>query len=266
MSNLVVVEMRRALHRRLVRWMVALAVAGCVLMGVIAFATSDTVDRFDEGHPAVVEDWGFGTDGEPLLGIAAVFLAIGAGICGASVAGAEWRAGTITTLLTWVPSRRRLHLARTTSAFVLAFVIGTVLQLVFLGAALPAALAAGTTGGADGAWRVDLALSIARISLVTALVAVLAVSVATLGRNTAAALVALAGYALVVENLVRGLRPGLARFLVGENVATVVQWVQLDDVEFHRPPGLALATLAAYLAVAVVAATVAFARRDVASA
>ena len=76
----------------------------------------------------------------------------------------------------------------------------------------------------------------ARIALVTALVAVLAVNVATLGRNTSAALVAMAAWALAVERSVSALRPGLARFMIGENVATVVPWTPLTDVGFERPP------------------------------
>ena len=102
-----------------------------------------------------------------------------------------------------------------------------------------------------------------RIALITALVAVLAVSVATIGRNTSAALIALAAWALVVERLVAGLRPQLARFMISENVATVVSWAQMDDVDFERPPIVALTALVAYLAVVVALATASFARRDV---
>ena len=161
------------------------------------------------------------------------------------MAGAEWRAGTITTTLTWEPSRLRLHAARTASAGLLAFVIGFALQVAFLTSALPAALLNGTTEGTDTAWWIGLAAAIARISLVAALVAVLAVSVATIGRNTSAALVAMAAWALVIERTIAALRPGLARFMIGENVATVVPWTPLTDVEFNRPPAAALASLLA---------------------
>ena len=91
----------------------------------------------------------------------------------------------------------------------------------------------------------------------------LAVSIATIGRNTSAALVAMAAWALVVERLVAGLRPQLARFMIGENVATVVPWAQMTNVDFERPPIVALAALVAYLAAVVAVATASFARRDV---
>ena len=88
-----------------------------------------------------------GGGGDSFLLTAALFLVVGAAICGASVAGAEWRAGTITTVLTWEPSRLRLHAARTASAAILAFVIGFALEVVFLAAALPAVVLNGTTDG-----------------------------------------------------------------------------------------------------------------------
>ena len=68
----------------------------------------------------------------------------------------------------------------------------------------------------------------------TAIVAALALDVATLGRNTSAALVAIAAWAFVVERTVAAVRPGLARFMIGDNVATVVPWTPLTGVGFDR--------------------------------
>jgi hypothetical protein len=261
------VEMRRALHRRLVRWMVALAVGMCVFVGVIVFNTSDnTIELLQSpDHPANMYYWWY-DHGQGFLTVAASFLAIGAAICGASVAGAEWRAGTITTVLTWVPARLRLHFARTFSAGVLAFLISFGLQIVFLSAALPAVWANGSIAGTDGAWWSSLLAAMVRISFVSALLAMLALSIATLARNTAAALVALAVWALLVEGLIRGYKPHLAKYLVSENVVTFVSWAQMDDVEFHRGPLTSMAALIAYAGIAVAAAAVTFRRRDVAAA
>ena len=57
--NLLLVEMRRAMHRRLVRWMIALAVFGCAFMGFIAFITSGdlTPQDYADGHPAIMAKW-----------------------------------------------------------------------------------------------------------------------------------------------------------------------------------------------------------------
>jgi hypothetical protein len=263
--DLALVEMRRALHRRIVRWMTMIALLGCAVTGIVAFISSADPVKFARAteHPARMSDWWVPGTGDGFLVAAAMFLAVGAAVCGASVAGAEWRAGTITTVLTWEPSRVRLHLARTVSAAVLAFIIGFALQALFLAATLPAVIAHGTADGADAAWWRSLVLAMVRISLVTALVAVLAATVATIGRNTSAALVALAAWALVVERVVVGLRPQLARFMITENVATVVPWVQMEGVEFERPPLVALVALLGYLGFLIGVATATFSRRDI---
>ena len=264
--RLTIVEMRRALYRRLVRWMIVIAGLFCVVAGIIVFLTSANATKFahDAGHPARMVNWWTPGGTDNFLGIAAIFLVVGAAICGASVAGAEWRAGTMTTMLTWVPSRVRLHAARTGSAAILSFAIGLLLEVLFLAATLPAVIAHGTTDGTDAAWWTSLVLAMLRIALITSLIAVLAVSIATIGRNTSAALIALAGWALVVERLVAGFWPKLARFMISENVAIVVPWSPLRNADFERPAIVALIALLSYLAVVVAAATTLFARRDVA--
>ena len=262
--HLTFVEMRRALHRRLVRWMIVLAVSLSALAGVIVYLTSrDPVALAgDRTHPARMASW-WGGDEDSFLLTAALFLVVGSAICGASVAGAEWKAGTITTALTWEPSRRRLHAARMASAAILAFAIGFVLEVVYLAAAVPAVAINGTTEGTGGGWWAGLLLAMTRLALITSLVAVLAASLATIGRNTSAAIVAMAAWALVVERIVAGLRPQLARFMIGENVATVVPWSQLTGVDFERPPIVAMAALFVYVAAVVALAAASFTRRDV---
>src|SRR5918994_2568193 len=172
--SLTFVEMRRALHRRLVRWMIVLAVSLSALAGVIVYLTSrDPVVLAREGtHPARMVSWWGGGGEDSFLLTAALFLVVGAAICGASVAGAEWRAGTITTALTWEPSRRRLHAARMASAAILAFAIGFALEVVFLAAAVPAVVLNGDAYGIGGGWWAGLVLAMSRVALITALVAV----------------------------------------------------------------------------------------------
>ena len=263
--NLLLVEMRRAMHRRLVRWMIALAVFGCAFMGFIAFITSGDLSPQDyaDGHPAIMAKWFQAGTGDGMNGFTAGFLAIGAVICAASYAGAEWKAGTITTVLTWEPSRGKLHACRTASAAILSFVISFALQWVMVLAVLPAVLINGDSGGTDGEWWAGFVLAMLRVSLVTAFVAVLAMSIATIGRNTASALVIIAAWALVIEGVVRGLKPKLAEYLIGENVVTIVPWKQLENVEFDRSPAVSLANIAVYLGVIAFAAGWSFVRRDV---
>jgi len=261
-------EMRRALHRRAIRVLIAVGLIGCLVAGVIAYLTSATMTiaemRLEEGgHPAILTDWWDADRHDGYLSVAMLFLLLGALFGGATYAGGEWKAGTVTTVLTWEPRRLRLHAARSASAFVLAFVVGTAIQLVFLASFLPAVLAHGTTDGADGSFWFDLAVAVWRTSMLAGAAAVLAVALATAARNTAFAVIAVLAWLIAVENVVRGLLPSASRWLWAENIGTVMTWSQLDGVEFDRGPGTAGATLAMYLAATVVAGTLSFTRRDI---
>ncbi|MDP9332055.1 MAG: hypothetical protein M3Q30_01900 [Actinomycetota bacterium] len=268
--NLLVVEMRRALHRRVVRVLIVLALFACTAAGIIAFADSagKTLAELQVGgqdHPAVMRDWWIAGTGDGVLMISVFFLILGGLFGGASVAGAEWRAGTVTTVLTWEPRRARVHLSRTAACAILAALISFALQAVFLASLLPAVLANGSSAGTDAGWWISLIVAMLRASLLTAIAAMLGVALATLGRNTSFALVVIFMWLAVVEGLVRGLKPGLAQYLWGENVATVVPWAQLPNASFQRGPLLALLTVTFYVLVITTVATLAFRRRDIAS-
>lgn len=269
--NLLRTEMRRALHRRAVRVLVAIALLGCVLAGVIAYAASAGKSLLElrvdsEGSPAIMTDWWLGESGEGFLAVAMFFLFLGAFFGGATVVGGEWRAGTVTTVLTWEPRRRRLHAARTASAGILAFAISFGLQMVFLSSFLPAVFLNGTTEGADASFWSGLAIAMLRTSAITAGAAVLASGLATAGRNTAFAVIAMFSWLVVVEGMIRGLKPGLARWLWAENLGTIMTWSQLEDADFTRGPLTATATLVAYAAIVVGLGALSFERRDVAAA
>jgi hypothetical protein len=269
--SLLLIEMRRALRRRAIRVLIALGIAGCALAGIIAFASSagKTILEMQEygrtTHPAVMTDWWVSGGADGMLALGFFFLLLGGLFGGATVAGAEWRFGTITTVLTWEPRRLHLHSARTASAGILAFVISFLLQILFLASFLPAVLVNGAAEGADTAWWLDLAMAMTRISILTSLSAMLAVSLATLGRNTAFALIAGFAWMAVIENLVRAVAPSTQPWLWGENLGIVFTWAQLEGESFTRAPGLALATISVYVGVIAVAAAATFRRRDVAA-
>ena len=92
----------------------------------------------------------------------------------------------------------------------------------------------------------------------------LGVALATLGRNTAFAFGAVFAWVAVIEGVIRGLRPGWAQYLWGENIGDRRGVGQMKNVEFTRGPVLALVTLVVYTAVLVAAATIVFQRRDIA--
>jgi hypothetical protein len=269
--NLVVVEMRRALHRRVVWTLIGIALAGCVLAGLVAFfdsagKTLAELHAADEPHPALMRSWWIPGTADGVLVISFFFLLIGGLFGGASVAGAEWRAGTVTTALTWEPRRWRLHLSRTAACCLLSAAISFALQVVFLAALLPAVLAHGSTGHLDSAWWASLLLAILRASFVTSIATLLGVALATAARSTAFAIVAVFLWVAVIEGMIRGLKPGLAQYLWGENIAIALPWAPMDDVSFARGPLVALTTVALYGAAIATVASVSFVRRDVATA
>jgi len=269
--NLLAVEIRRALHRRLVWALIGIAVAGVLAGGIVGFLDSADLDLAKvrangEEHPAVMRSWWVPGGGDGVLIVGAFLLIMGGLIGGSSVVGAEWRAGTVTTLLTWEPRRLRLHAARLMSAGLCAWVISCALQALFLTAFVPSVLAHGTTSGTDGEWFLGLVAAMSRISLLTALAAVVGASLATVGRNTTAALVVGWGWLAIGENLVRNLIPDLQRFLLGENVAMLLTWADLEGAEFTSSPVAALVTLLVYGVALAGIGAVRFQRYDVAAA
>ncbi|MGH9152269.1 MAG: hypothetical protein ACRD03_07725 [Acidimicrobiales bacterium] len=261
-------EVRRALHRRMTWGLIGLALAGVVVAGVTAFFSSSGLDLArahleGEESAAVMRHWWVPGAGEGLLLVAAFFLAMGGLVGGASVTGAEWRAGTVGTLLTWEPRRLRLHAARVGACAALALVVSFALQALFLASFVPAVAAHGTASGVDGAWWASLVAAMARISLLSSLATVVGASLATLGRTTTAALVAGWGWMAVGENLVRNLVPDLRPLLLGENTAVLLTWGDLEGAGFSRDPAVALATLVAYGGVLAAVAAARFLRQDV---
>ena len=202
--------------------------------------------------------------GDAIWAVTSVFLGIGALIGAASMIGAEWKAGTFTTLLTWEPRRVRVAVTKLAAAGLLAVVVAVALQLVLAGALMPTILLRGTTEGADGEWLRTAAGGLARSGLLAGLAAVVGGAVAMIGRSTSAALGAAFAYLAIVEAILRAWRPLQARWLLGENATIFLTGRRLDGVPFDRPVELAWATLLGYAVALVVLAAVTFRNRDVA--
>jgi hypothetical protein len=269
--RLLVMEARRALHRRIVWGLLGLAIFLIALTAVLVFVDSADLDLVRvraEGahHAAVMADWWLPGTAEGLLAITAIFLVVGGLIGGATVAGGEWRAGTVGTVLTWEPRRARLHAARLGACAGLAWLLAFGLQALFLAALLPAVLAHGSAADTDGAWAVALVAAMARISVLAALAAILGGALAVIGRATAGALAVGGVWLAVGESLVRAWRPGFGRFLLTGNAGVLLGWAPLNTEPWTRPPALALATLLTYAVAVGAVAGVLFYRRDVGAA
>jgi hypothetical protein len=262
MIHMLAIEVRRCFDRRLVRWLVAIAVVGCLGTAYFAHRTAVNAPPHDQFQLAELHE----TTGDSFLGVGAFFLLIGAVVGGASMIGAEWRAGTFVTLLTWEPNRRRVAVAKLLACGLVAAVIALVLLALFAMAFLPATFGPGTTDGMDLEWWRSLSSGVVRIACVTGLVATFAASIAMVGRSTAAALGAAFAYMMIFENLLRAWKPWVGRFLVGENGAIFVSGAKLDTETFTRSTTTAGLTLLGYVLVVAVLAVGTFWRRDLASA
>jgi ABC-type transport system involved in multi-copper enzyme maturation permease subunit len=194
----------------------------------------------------------------------AFLVVIGGLLLGASFVGAEWHAGTMTTLLTWEPRRLRVLLAKAAVAAVCVFVLMVLLLAVFAGVLSLVALTRGITAGlGDRFWR-SVAGTTMRIAGCAAAGSLVGLGIAMVARSTAAAIGIGFAYLGIVEGLIRGLRPGWQHFLLADNIAVVItgadQGIMRTPVTLTR----AVATVAVWAAVLVVAAAVSFRARDVA--
>jgi hypothetical protein len=288
-----------------VRWLIMLAAVGIVVVAIIAGSVSHKPTeaelaraqrRYEKSVAACIErgrvnrdapagtsvkdlcrerfseaDF-LGNDGlklddldEYVLGPAFIVMLIGL-VIGASMVGAAWQAGTITTTLTWEPRRIRWFVSR---VFIVA--VGVAAVATVLMALLAVALAVTTTLRGSTAtstpWLRDVALTIARIAGVSAAIGVIGAAVAMIGRHTAAALGAVFVYMAVLESIVRGLRPGLGRLLLGDNIGTVLTATTTELYQgesiFRLTPQHGAFVIALYVVGLVGAALVLLRARDV---
>lgn len=265
--SLLRVEIERSLRRRMVWTLLAIALIGVVLFGVIAFVSSrgldvTALDRRGETHPAVLRHWWTENGGDTPSGVAGIFLLLGGLIGGAAVVGGEWRSGNLATLLTWEPRRARVLAARLCAIAVCSFTLAVVLQALLLAALTPAVAAHGTTAGADASLAVSLASAILRIAALTALSALFGACGAWISRNTAVGIVSVGAWLAIGEPILRAQGPGYGTYLVGENLTRVLMWRDLGDASRHVGPIHASVVLLLLLTVAVSLAAVVFRRMD----
>ena len=297
--NLFVVEVRRCLSRRIVWVLVAVAMVAIVAAGLAVFAGAANAERqyrspqqFQEpfcetvvmtpgtppqelchdvqslqvGDPRFqLTDLWPADGGAPALAVSVVFLAIGGLLAGASMIGAEWRAGTMSTVLTWEPRRLRLALAKFAAIAVLALLIAVALEVLLVLALVPAAVVHGSTEGVDAEWFRVLSAGLLRGGVAAAMAAVVGGAVAMLGRNTAAAFAAAFAYMLIGENVLRVWKPWMRPWLLAENSVVFLTARPLSDPLVGRGFGVAAATLAAYTLGLAAVAVASFRLRDVAS-
>lgn len=296
MKALFGVEVRRFLARRLFRITTLLVVAMIIVAGVIAFFNSRTTpeelaqaeaqqqamfescvesggfgappDAYDDLETFCREEMGLvGHDPrfdysdmtEILRGLGVPFLMLG-WVVGASFIGAEWHSRVLTTTLTWEPRRIRVLGAKMLALAGCAGVWILLLQALLAASLYPAAAAHGITDTLGGGFWRELGSVALRVDVLAALAALFGATLATIGRNTAAALGVGFAYLTVVEGLVRGFKPEWSDWLLGENISLFLFGRQGALVG----PDQASATwfLLAYCGALLIAATAVFRRRE----
>jgi ABC-2 type transport system permease protein len=257
--TLVSTEVRRALARRLVKVLALVALAAMVFVAILILVNSQPNDPDAFGPDDV---WSSDPDEGGVVRAGSILFLLFSLLAGASFVGAEYKAGTITGLLTWEPRRLRVLAAKLAAAAIVAGGIFVVFE-VLLALVLAGVVVVRGTGWEqlEGGFYGGLAGYLGRGAFVMGGLAVLGACIATLGRNTTAALGAVLGYLVVVESVVRGFRPGWDSWYLIENLFIALDGHRIDDVT-RSVPGSALVLLG-YLAVVVAGAAAVFARRDV---
>ena len=219
-----------------------------------------SVAEYISGDPVTL-----GEVGEYVKAAGFIVIVIGL-VIGASMVGASWQTGTITTILTWEPRRIRWLLARLVVTAVGVFVVTMVLLAVLAAAFALAAVVRGSTATEPG-WLGDLLGTMARISVVASAIALIGAAVATIGRNTAAALGAVFVYLALIESLIRSLRPMLSRFMLGDSAVVLISGNDLEVSDSSTAMVLtqshAYVVLATWVALVVVVGLVMLRARDV---
>jgi ABC-2 type transport system permease protein len=143
-------------------------------------------------------------------------------LLGASYIGAEWRANTVATQLVWEPRRVRVALAKLAATIITALGVYLFLQLAAALSVLPSIMFRGTTEIPPGWWSA-LFGSVARAGGLVLVAATAGYALASIGRNTSAAIGAAFVYLMILEGgLIGSIFPGTRRFLV---VGNAIVWM-----------------------------------------
>ncbi len=207
----------------------------------------------------------------------AVGVAILAFLVGASFVGADWHHGTMQALLFWEPRRPRVLLAKALALVAVAVAFAAALQAVVYALTFLTAATRGSTEGVTAGLQMSVLLTALRGMIVVAVTALLGYAVSGLARITAASLGVAFVYFVIVENVLRGYRPGWRRYLFSENVTAVLlkrieitppEAVMYGDMGMGYTPQYlggvrGVVTLAVYMALLLGAFFVTFTRRDV---
>ena len=198
-----------------------------------------------------------------LQGVSGVLAIIGWAL-GASLVGAEFASRSMTTLLTWETRRTRVFLAKATAAMATTALLALLALTLVAVAMLPALTLHGAPLRPADPSIGSLAGIVGRGTALAALAAGIGFAIATIGRNTAAALGAGFAYIIILENILGSSVERWRRWLLLGNVIVFVSGHNSGGEVPGRTVTTAGLFLAAVTVTALVAAAGAFRARDLA--
>lgn len=266
-------EVRRLAARRAVRWCLGVALL-IVIALVVVNAVRSTGTGFGDHTMYLRQIWLEGRDGvreTALLSIGVYLMIVGVAIAATAI-GADYRAGTVGTLLTWEPRRVRVVTARLLAIGVVTVGTYVIVIGVFVGGWTLGAAVRGSTAGLGPDFWTNIG-GIAGRSMVAVLVlAGITAGLALLTRGAVGALIIWFGYLVGIEGILAGRVPRLRSWLLIENLGPFLEGRTLrthfqgagSTVELVVHPGPGLVRVLVITAIVVLAGILAFARRDVA--
>ncbi|MEZ5176145.1 MAG: ABC transporter permease subunit [Acidimicrobiia bacterium] len=195
-----------------------------------------------------------------------------AAILGASFIGAEYKSGTVETVLLWEPRRGRVLGSKLAVAAVSAAAIHVLLLTLLVAVMVPSGLWRGSTAGVDGDFWLGVVKVILLGGVAAAVVATFSLSVSVLTRNTVGGVAAALGYfaasPILSLALFKGLRPfdlseNLTALGTGGEVGRFVSAGDWYDSVYSHGTAMAAVAVGVYLVLAVGTAVAVFARRDI---
>jgi hypothetical protein len=138
-----------------------------------------------------------------------------------------------------------------------------IVHLVFVGAWAVGVELNGRTGSTGGDFWVDLAVLLGRATLIAGALSAVSGAMATVGKNTAAAMGIWFGYLIAVEGILRAQVEAFIPWFLTPNVASFYGWEPVTQNEQTVMAGAGGLRLALYLVLIGGAALVVFQRRDV---
>lgn len=215
-----------------------------------------------------------------LLAVAVIAVGLLGLVLGATFIGAEWGAGTFSSLLTWEPRRLRVAAAKMAAVVLVMLAVSVVVTSVFLAGGYLIAATRGTDARTTAGLIRSLALGGLRGLGLVALLTAAGTAIAGLTRSTVAALATGMTYLVGFELVLQHLHPQWNRWLLTTNAQAVLKDRSVD-LFVNSPGGKELAVaghpqlfvltptrgaiyLAALVAVLVGAHLAALVRRDAA--